>query len=264
MAARSCVELGSEPERRLSWPGLLLTVAAVTSSLSALLLYQLVVLHAEVEELKSEVCRRRQEVQEGQQRRQIDNGSTKRSSQDTLHRLESEHNSVLMRRKRMTSGREMITSQPCLQVMANSKRKTFNKEYDLEMSTAIPWQTGLRRGSALVEDSDRILIQQEGYYFVYSQVYYTDPEDIMGHVVIRWKASVVGNEMSHVILFRCIKNMMSNDEQNRRDFAHNTCYTGGIAKLEVGDHLELLIPSRPLANISLEGDSTFMGAFKLV
>lgn len=52
-------------ERRLSWPVFLLTLAAVTSSsLSALSLYQLVVLKAEVEGLKSEVCRRRQEGQE--------------------------------------------------------------------------------------------------------------------------------------------------------------------------------------------------------
>lgn len=37
----------------------------------------------------------------------------------------------------------------------------------------------------------------------------------------------------------------------------------GIAKLEVGDYLELLIP-RATANITLDGEGTFMGAVKLV
>lgn len=53
-----------EGEGRLSWPVFLLTLAAVTSSsLSALSLYQLVALRAEVDALKSEVCRRREEGQ---------------------------------------------------------------------------------------------------------------------------------------------------------------------------------------------------------
>lgn len=39
-------------------------------------------------------------------------------------------------------------------------------------------------------------------------------------------------------------------------------FSSGVVKLEVGDHLELLIP-RSTANVSLYGDSTFMGAVKL-
>lgn len=235
-------------EGRLSWPILLLTLAALTSSsLSALSLYQLVVLRAEVEGLKSEVCRRRQEGQEGRHRGQIDSICNKRSIQDTF---------TLTRRRRMVTGKETLVSQPCLQLMANGSRKTFKKEFDLEEHTGIPWQTGLRRGTALEEDRDRILIQQEGYYYVYSQVYYMDTQVAMGHVVIRSKANVVGNETPHVVLFRCIKNM-------RQEYSFNTCYTGGIVKLEVGDHLELLIP-RSTASVSLDGEGTFMGAVKLV
>ncbi|XP_072300138.1 tumor necrosis factor ligand superfamily member 13B isoform X2 [Eucyclogobius newberryi] len=249
-------EPGSEPGRRLSWLVLLLTLAAVTSSLSALSLYQLVVLRTEVEGLKSEVCRRRQEGQEGGHRGQMDNICDKRSSPETLQSLKSEQTSMLKRKKRTTNDKQILVSQSCLQFMANGNRQTFKKEFDFEENTGIPWKTGLRRGSALEEDQDRILIQQEGYYYVYSQVYYFDTRLIMGHVVIRWKASVVGNEAPHVVLFRCIKNM-------RQEHSYNTCYTGGIAKLEHGDHLELLIP-KASANISLIGEGTFMGAIKLV
>lgn len=38
--------------------------------------------------------------------------------------------------------------------------------------------------------------------------------------------------------------------------------SSGVVELKVGDHLELLIP-RYSANVSLEEDSTFLGAVKL-
>lgn len=100
-----------------------------------------------------------------------------------------------------------------------------------------------------------MLVKEEGFYFVYSQVYYMDTTFAMGHVVIRRKRNVVGDEHPYVILFRCIQNM-------NPIYPYNTCYTGGIVKLEVGDQLELLIP-RSTANVSLIGDATFLGAFKL-
>lgn len=172
-------------------------------------------------------------------------------------------------------------------------------------------------------------------YFCCAQVYYIDATFAMGHVVIRMKRNVVGDESPYVTLFRCIQNM-------NPVHPYNTCYTGGepvllfmssykhplynscyrrstsvfsslvnlsslcvclcvcvmaacvpvvgygwqllvagkkenassrceglkctfpsgIVKLEVGDHLELLIP-RSTANVSLDGDSTFLGAVKL-
>lgn len=42
----------------------------------------------------------------------------------------------------------------------------------------------------------------------------------MGHVVIRRKRTVVGDERQDVVLFRCIQRMTP-------DFPFNTCYTGG-------------------------------------
>lgn len=42
----------------------------------------------------------------------------------------------------------------------------------------------------------------------------------MGHVVIRRKRTVVGDENPDVILFRCIQNM-------NPTYPFNTCYTGG-------------------------------------
>ncbi|XP_071332581.1 tumor necrosis factor ligand superfamily member 13B isoform X1 [Trachinotus anak] len=243
-------------EGRLSWPVFLLTLAAVTcSSLSALSLYQLVALRAEVEGLKSEVCRRREEGQEAKHGGQTDNMNSRRNSQEPLHQPESQHAFTLTRKRRQVSGAEMLVSQPCLQLLANKRRTTFSKELDSTLHTGIPWQTGLRRGSALEADGDTILVRQEGFFFVYSQVFYMDSTFAMGHVVVRWKRNVVGNDDPYAILFRCIQSM-------NPVFPFNTCYTGGIVKLEVGDHLELLIP-RSTANVSLDGDVTFLGAVKL-
>lgn len=59
-------------EGRLSWPVLLLTLAAVCSSfLSAVALYQLLALRTEVDILRSEVERRREEGQQAQHASQV-------------------------------------------------------------------------------------------------------------------------------------------------------------------------------------------------
>ena len=150
MAVLACVKPGAGQragEGRLSWPVFLLTLAAVTSSsLSALSLYKLIALRAEVEGLKSEVYRRREEGQEakhgGQVREnsyqghkhphlhwvantckiyftciylvakdcivslQTENIGSRRSSQVPLHQPESQHAFTHMRRKRMVTGTE--------------------------------------------------------------------------------------------------------------------------------------------------------------
>ncbi|TKS67099.1 Tumor necrosis factor ligand superfamily member 13B B lymphocyte stimulator [Collichthys lucidus] len=222
-------------EGRLSWPVFLLTLAAVTSSsLSALSLYQLMALRAEVEGLKSEVVRRREESQEVKHASQTENMSSRRSIHEPLHQPGSPHAFALIKKRSLPSEASEFESGP---------------------HTGIPWQSGLKRGSALEPDGDSILVREEGFYFVYSQIYYMDSTFAMGHVVIRRKRNVVGDEDPYVILFRCIQSM-------NPVYPFNTCYTGGIVKLEAGDHLELLIP-RSTANVSLDGDATFLGAVKL-
>ncbi|CAN9497645.1 unnamed protein product [Ophioblennius macclurei] len=247
---------------RLSWPVFLLALAAVTSSsLSALSLHQLAVLRAEVEELKSEVGRRKEEGQGVRHRGQGENissssgGGRRSGGADYLQHSEPRNGFGAVRRRRTASGAETLVSQPCLQLLPNSSRKTFTKEISSDIYTALPWQAGLRRGSALEAENDGMVVKEEGYYFVYSQVYYRDSTFAMGHVVTRWKSTKVGGENPLVFLFRCIQAM-------NPDNPYNTCYTGGIVKLDADDYVELLIP-RSSANLSLDGDSTFLGAIKL-
>ncbi|XP_046902955.1 tumor necrosis factor ligand superfamily member 13B [Hypomesus transpacificus] len=253
----------SDGGRRLSWPVLLLTLAAVTSSsLSALCLCHLLALQAEVEELRSPS--RREEQRDAVHRetlQQVESSPGARRGcpdpalpPDASPHPEVPHPQPLISKRSVDAGTEKV-SQSCLQMLADSKRTTFQKEFALEKHIAIPWQAGLKRGSALDAESDTMVVREEGYYFVYSQVYYRDPTFAMGHEVIRRKRTVVGDEPQNVILFRCIQNM-------NPVHPYNTCYTGGIVRLEVGDRVELLIP-RSTAIISLDGDSTFLGAFRL-
>ncbi|KAM8856420.1 tumor necrosis factor ligand superfamily member 13B isoform 2-T2 [Spinachia spinachia] len=220
-------------EGRLSWPVFLLTLAAVTSSsLSALSLHRLVALRAEVEGLKSELGR---------------GGRARRPDGECQWEGLPGVAAPTCRSTRRPPGEE--------EEGGARLRSIRNAEYNSEAHTGIPWQAGLRRGSALEADGDSMLVREEGFYFVYSQVYYMDSTFAMGHVVIRRKRNVVGDEPQYVILFRCIQNM-------NPVHPYNTCYTGGVVKLEAGDHVELLIP-RPTANVSLDGDTTFLGAVKL-
>uniref|UniRef100_H3A938 TNF superfamily member 13b n=2 Tax=Latimeria chalumnae TaxID=7897 RepID=H3A938_LATCH len=122
--------------------------------------------------------------------------------------------------------------------------------------TVVPWLLSFKRGSALEDKRNKILIKEAGYFFIYGQVFYKDSRHAMGHFIRRKKANIVGNELSPVNLFRCVQNMSQTSP-------YNSCYTAGIAKLEEGDELDLIIP-RCKAIIELSGDATFFGAIKLL
>ncbi|KAH0517352.1 Tumor necrosis factor ligand superfamily member 13B [Microtus ochrogaster] len=122
--------------------------------------------------------------------------------------------------------------------------------------TFVPWLLSFKRGSALEERENKIVVKQTGYFFIYSQVLYTDTIFAMGHLIQRKKVHVFGDELSLVTLFRCIQNMP-------RTLPNNSCYSAGIARLEEGDEIQLAIP-RENAQISRDGDGTFFGALKLL
>lgn len=256
---------GRGERRRLPWLFLVLVVAAITSSsLSVISLYHVLALKAEVEGLRAEVVRKREEQSGTLEEPGAEKQTHQREQEEIKDRIEYLQQTEMdetttdctgMSKRSLGHVSNKAESQACLQMMADNRKKTFQKEFALELCTAIPWHVGLKRGSALEEDQGTILVKEEGFFFIYSQVYYTDSTFAMGHIVIRIKKNVVGDESQHVILFRCIQSM------NRVNH-FNTCYTGGVVKLDSGDRLELLIP-RTHANISLDGDSTFLGAIKL-
>uniref|UniRef100_A0A8C5KAE8 Tumor necrosis factor (ligand) superfamily, member 13b n=1 Tax=Jaculus jaculus TaxID=51337 RepID=A0A8C5KAE8_JACJA len=122
--------------------------------------------------------------------------------------------------------------------------------------TFVPWLLSFKRGRALEEKENKIVVREPGYFFIYGQVLYTDNTFAMGHLIQRKKVHVFGDELSLVTLFRCIQNMPET-------LPNNSCYSAGIARLEEGDELQLAIP-RENAQISRNGDATFFGALKLL
>nr|ADJ93818.1 B-cell activating factor [Petaurus breviceps] len=142
--------------------------------------------------------------------------------------------------------------QDCLQLIADGTSPTIQRG----PYTFVPWLLSFKRGKALEEKENKILVKETGYFFIYGQVLYTDTTFAMGHLIQRKKVHVFGDELSLVTLFRCIQNMPTT-------LPNNSCYSAGIAKLEEGDELQLAIP-RENARISQDGDGTFFGALKLL
>ncbi|XP_019586584.2 tumor necrosis factor ligand superfamily member 13B [Rhinolophus sinicus] len=166
--------------------------------------------------------------------------------------LGNSNSSQSRRNKRATQGPEETVTQDCLQLIADSDTPTIRKG----AYTFVPWLLSFKRGRALEEKENKILVKETGYFFIYSQVLYTDNTFAMGHLIQRKKVHVFGDELSLVTLFRCIQNMPET-------LPNNSCYSAGIAKLEEGDELQLAIP-REDAKISRDGDGTFFGALKLL
>ncbi|TRY66715.1 hypothetical protein DNTS_011636 [Danionella cerebrum] len=251
--------------RMASWQMLVLVIAVITSSLlSVICLYHVLALQAEVEGLRAEVKGKGEETMSGALMQTFDEGDQERTEelqQLGMDDITTKH--TVMSKRSLGHMSSKAEPPACLQMIADNRRKTFQKEFALELYTAIPWHVGLQRGSALEEQDGIVLVKAEGFFFIYSQVYYADSTFAMGHIVIRTKKNVVGDESQHVVLFRCIQSM------NRVNH-FNTCFTGGepgdsffsVVKLDTGDKLELLIP-RSHANISLDGDSTYFGAIQL-
>ncbi|XP_006894680.1 PREDICTED: tumor necrosis factor ligand superfamily member 13B isoform X1 [Elephantulus edwardii] len=156
------------------------------------------------------------------------------------------------RSKRALQSLEEPVTQDCLQLIADNETPTIQKG----SFTFVPWLLSFKKGKALEEKENKILVKETGYFFIYGQVLYTDNTFAMGHLIQRKKVHVFGDELSLVTLFRCIQNMPEK-------LPNNSCYSAGIAKLEEGDELQLAIP-RENAQISQDGDGTFFGALKLL
>ncbi|XP_048362586.1 uncharacterized protein LOC125438287 [Sphaerodactylus townsendi] len=175
-------------------------------------------------------------------------------SQDTWFWMRPQKNPEIWRALDPASHLQSLSSvlQPCLQLMADSSSNVQQQDG----SSTVPWLLSFKRGTALQEQGNKILVRETGYFFVYGQVLYRDELFVMGHLIQRKKAHVVGSDLSLVTLFRCIQNMPPTNP-------NNSCYTAGIARLEEGDELQLTIP-RSGAKIALDGDATFFGAVRLL
>ncbi|XP_040904896.1 tumor necrosis factor ligand superfamily member 13B-like isoform X2 [Toxotes jaculatrix] len=122
--------------------------------------------------------------------------------------------------------------------------------------TVIPWTVSVRQGNAISQKENRIVVQEDGYYLVFGQVLFISPSTVMGHVIRSWGSS--NAETTSTELLRCLQAMT-----DATPMLQLTCYTAGVVQLHQDDELELVIPDRPQALISMDADSTFFGVIQL-
>ncbi|XP_070327527.1 tumor necrosis factor ligand superfamily member 13B isoform X2 [Odocoileus virginianus] len=253
------------PSGRCSKDGKLLAVtlllAASSSCLTVLAFCWVASLQAELGSLRAELRGRPGAPQAGAAAAREAPGVTPALKRIFAPPAPGESNSSQSgRSKRGLPEAEETVTQDCLQLIADSDTPTIRKG----AYTFVPWLLSFKRGRALEEKENKILVKETGYFFIYGQVLYTDNTFAMGHLIQRKKVHVFGDELSLVTLFRCIQNMPET-------LPNNSCYSAvvahhpsaGIAKLEEGDELQLAIP-REDAKISRDGDGTFFGALKLL
>nr|XP_020470251.1 tumor necrosis factor ligand superfamily member 13B-like isoform X1 [Monopterus albus] len=166
-----------------------------------------------------------------------------------------------------------------LQLTANT-----NRQPDIRGNiTVIPWTVSVQQGNAISQKENRIVVQEDGYYLVFgqvlchrnssitkltlltcaifsakvplnSQVLFKSPNTLMGYIIRSWVSTRTGTKSKDLLC--CLQEMP-------RDYPANTCYTSDTVQLHQDDELELVIPDRPHALISMDADSTFFGILQL-
>ncbi|XP_030042288.1 uncharacterized protein LOC115457000 [Microcaecilia unicolor] len=126
--------------------------------------------------------------------------------------------------------------------------------HEAEDLTEIAWMTSLCQGNSFDVQGKTISVRESGVYFIYGQILFHDNTFTLGHMVMRL---VGGFENHEEILFRCVQSMPQN-----KDSAFNSCYSGGIYKLQQGDIIKLFIP-RSNVTIDMRGHASFLGLTKL-
>uniref|UniRef100_A0A8C9ZDJ9 THD domain-containing protein n=1 Tax=Sander lucioperca TaxID=283035 RepID=A0A8C9ZDJ9_SANLU len=118
----------------------------------------------------------------------------------------------------------------------------------------IPWTVSAQQGNTISQKENRIVVQEHGYYLVFGQVLFTSPSTVMGHVIRSWGSTRTGTTSTELLC--CLQEMPD-------ETPANTCYTAGIVQLNQDDELEMVIPYRPHALISMDADGTFFGVIQL-
>ncbi|XP_037635154.1 tumor necrosis factor ligand superfamily member 13B-like isoform X3 [Sebastes umbrosus] len=224
----------------------LLSLAAFMFCLSLFLVHRASVLENDFRKLQGDII-----LQLNQPRSEGVNGKMAKMSKtsedikpSTLQKAQSSLKMSSRRVKREQGSCRAPTS--FLQLTAN-----INKQPDTRGNiTVIPWTVSAQQGNAISQKENRIVVQEDGFYLVL----FKSPSTVMGHIIRSWGTTGTGTTSTE--LLRCLQEMPD-------ETPANTCYTSGIVQLHQDDELELVIPYRPQALISMDADSTFFGVIQL-
>ncbi|XP_019935104.1 tumor necrosis factor ligand superfamily member 13B-like isoform X2 [Paralichthys olivaceus] len=221
----------------------LLLLTAFMFCLSLFLVHRASVLENDFRKLQRDLI-----LQLNQPRSEGVNGRTAKMSKtrediksSTFQKAQS---SVKMSFRRDKREQGSCRGQTFLQLTANT-----NKQPDIRGNiTVIPWTVSAQQGNAISLKENRIVVQEDGYYLVL----FKSPSAVMGYVIRSWSSP----KTTSTELLRCLQEMPDT-------IPANTCHTAGIVQLHQDDELELVIPHRPQAIVSLDADSTFFGVIQL-
>ncbi|KAM4732898.1 tumor necrosis factor ligand superfamily member 13B-like [Anableps anableps] len=228
----------------------LFSLTAIMFCLSLFLVHRVSILEKDLRKLQGDISQQlNQQRSEGVHGKLAKMSKTREDmKQSVFQRAQSSLKSFSRRVKREQSSYRAPIS--FLQLRANT-----NKQPDRRGNiTAIPWTVSAQQGSTISQRENRIVVQEDGYYLVFGQVLFQSQSTVMGHVIQSWSSTEA--ETRPTELLRCL--------QDITEGAHdNTCYAAGTVHLLQGEELEMVIPCRPSALISLEADSTFFGVIQL-
>ncbi|XP_042348654.1 tumor necrosis factor ligand superfamily member 13B-like isoform X2 [Plectropomus leopardus] len=228
----------------------LLSLTAFMFCLSLFLVHRASVLESDFRKLQGDII-----LQLNQPCSEGVNGKTAKMSKtrediklSTLHKALSSLKISSRRVKREQGSYRAPTS--FLQLTANT-----NKQPDIRGNiTVIPWTVSAQQGNTISQRENRIVVQEDGYYLVFGQVLFNSPSTVMGHIIRSWCSTRTGTTSTE--LLRCLQEMPDENPAN-------TCYTAGVVQLHQDDELELVIPYRPQALISMDAEWTFFGVIQL-
>ncbi|XP_042348655.1 tumor necrosis factor ligand superfamily member 13B-like isoform X3 [Plectropomus leopardus] len=224
----------------------LLSLTAFMFCLSLFLVHRASVLESDFRKLQGDII-----LQLNQPCSEGVNGKTAKMSKtrediklSTLHKALSSLKISSRRVKREQGSYRAPTS--FLQLTANT-----NKQPDIRGNiTVIPWTVSAQQGNTISQRENRIVVQEDGYYLVL----FNSPSTVMGHIIRSWCSTRTGTTSTE--LLRCLQEMPDENPAN-------TCYTAGVVQLHQDDELELVIPYRPQALISMDAEWTFFGVIQL-
>ncbi|XP_018531154.1 tumor necrosis factor ligand superfamily member 13B isoform X3 [Lates calcarifer] len=224
----------------------LLSITAFMFCLSLFLVHRASVLQNDFQKLQGDLI-----LQLNQPRSEGVNGKTAKMSKtredikpSTFQKAQSSLKMSSRRVKREQGSCRGPTS--FLQLTANT-----NKQPDIRGNIAvIPWTVSAQQGNAISQRENRIVVQEDGYYLVL----FKSPSTVMGYIIRSWGST---NAETSTDLLHCLQEM---PEQTN---PANTCYAAGIVQLHQDDELELVIPDRPEALISMDAEWTFFGVIQL-
>lgn len=232
----------------------LLSLIALTFCLSLFLVHRASILGNDFQRLQGDIILQLNHPRsEGVQWKMAKMSKTK---EDLKHRpFQNVQSSLKISFKRMRREQDSCRAPTSfLQLTANPNTQPVSRGN----ISVIPWTVSVQQGNTISTKENRIVVQVDGYYFVFGQVWFVNPHTVMGYVIQKLSPATPVTKSTQIL--RCMKEWPDQVElKDQNKGVEYSCYTSGIVHLHQDNELQLVIPNRPQLLISMNADTTFFG-----